>query len=157
MRFHDSSKAYCQRTKKLEVAQLLYPFPKIVGIILPLISPCDYPAQKKLIRPPSETTRLSLCDGPHSVCEVFLNKPTSYLPFCLSLNSFCDETLRTWTSLPPETTNHGFWLGWVPTSWVRVSNWVFAGFRSHPAHGLKSQPEVNSFGLTKQLQIKEIL
>ena len=33
----------------------------------------------------------------------FLNKSTSYLPLCLSLNSFCDETWRTWASLSPKT------------------------------------------------------
>jgi len=38
---------------------------------------------------------------PYSICGVYfsLNKPTSYLSLCLSLNSFCDETSRTWASL----------------------------------------------------------
>ena len=31
-----------------------------------------------------------------------LNHSTSYPSVCLSLNSFCDETLRTWTPLSPE-------------------------------------------------------
>ena len=40
---------------------------------------------------------LSFCDGPHFVYGVFfsLNKSTSYLSLCLSLNSFCDEASRT--------------------------------------------------------------
>ena len=48
---------------------------------------------------------LAFQEVPHSVCEVYfsLNKSTSYLPFCLSLNSFCNETLRSWVSLSPET------------------------------------------------------
>ena len=32
-----------------------------------------------------------------------LIKSTCYLSLCLSLNSFCDETSRTWVSLSPET------------------------------------------------------
>ena len=48
---------------------------------------------------------LTFWDGLHSVCGVCfsLNKSTSYLSLCLSLNSFCDETSRTWASLNPET------------------------------------------------------
>ena len=50
---------------------------------------------------------LALWDGPHSVCgmcfSLNLNKSTSYLPLCLSLNSFCDKTSRTCASLSPET------------------------------------------------------
>ena len=48
---------------------------------------------------------LILCDGPHSVCGVCfsLNKSTSYLSLCLSRNSFCNETSRTWALLGPET------------------------------------------------------
>ena len=42
---------------------------------------------------------LPLCNGPHSVCGVCfslnLNKFTSYLSLCLSLNSVCDEKSRT--------------------------------------------------------------
>ena len=33
----------------------------------------------------------------------FLNKSTSYLSLCVSLNSFCNETSRTWASLSPES------------------------------------------------------
>ena len=75
-----------------------------------------------------------------------LNKPTSYLSLCLSLNSFCNETSRTWASLSPETrcvisvgrpwvlaafesqlrgfkSQSGFWPGWSPSTWVRVPSW----------------------------------
>ena len=48
---------------------------------------------------------LTFWDGPHSVCGVCvsLNKSTSYLSLCLSLNSFCNKTSRTRASLSPET------------------------------------------------------
>ena len=76
-----------------------------------------------------------------------LNKSISYLSLCFSLNSFCNETSRTWASLGPETRYCGFWLGlspshvgsspkqgfgWVqiPTTWVWVPNWVLAAFES---------------------------
>ena len=86
--------------------------------------------------------------------SLYLNKSTSYLLLCLSLNSFYDETSRTWASLGPETRYCGFWLasssshvgtslkqglGWVqvPATWGLVPNWVLAGF--------ESQTEVNGF------------
>ena len=55
--------------------------------------------------PHFKTIALVLCDGLHSVCGVCSspNKSTSYLSLCLSLNSFCDETSRTWSLLGPET------------------------------------------------------
>ena len=59
-----------------------------------------------------------------------LNKSISYLSLCLSLNSFCDETSRTWALLGLEARYHGFWLGSSPKlgfDWVRV-----------PAHRFKS-------------------
>ena len=41
----------------------------------------------------------TLCSGPHSVCgarfSLNLNKSTTALSLCLSLNSFCNETSRT--------------------------------------------------------------
>ena len=62
-----------------------------------------------------------------------LNKYTSYRSLCLLLNSFCDETSRTWASLSPETRYHGFWLGSSPRhmgsrprqgfGWVQVPIW----------------------------------
>ena len=88
---------------------------------------------------PHFTATFVLCDGPHSVCGVcfslYLNKSTSYLSLCLSLNSFCDETSRTWALLGPETRYCGFWLGLSPNyvgsrpnqgfGWVRVpAMWV---------------------------------
>ena len=44
---------------------------------------------------------LTFWDSPHSVCRVCfsLNKSTSYLSLCLSLNSFWDKTSRTWGSI----------------------------------------------------------
>ena len=90
---------------KLGVAQFLEisaPSPQIVGIILPLISLWNYLAIKTyphhILRPlvPSEMA--------HTVVECFsLKKPAPYLSFCLSLNSVCNETSRTWASLSPET------------------------------------------------------
>ena len=98
-----------------------------------------------------------------SVC-FSLNKSTSYLSLCLSLNSFCDETSRTWASLSPETRcvisvgrlwdfagfesslvgsspNHAFGRVRVPATWIQVG---LGGVRI-PAHGFKSQSEVHGF------------
>ena len=84
----------------------LHPFPKRVGIILPLISIWNYPTYTKLTGPHFGAT-LALCNGPHSICGVCLspnlNKSTSYLSLCLSVNSFWDETSRIWASLGSET------------------------------------------------------
>ena len=55
-----------------------------------------------------------------------LNKSTSYLSLCLSLNSFCNETSRTWTSLSPETRC----VISVKRTWVQVPIWV-APFHYH--------------------------
>ena len=107
---------------------------------------------------PNFRAALTLCDGPHSVCGVCfslcLNKSTPYLSLCLSLNSFCDETSRTWASLGPETRYWVFWLGLSPShvdsspkqgfGWVWVPIWgkrfqnhqetpSFQVFRSHLA------------------------
>ena len=57
-----------------------------------------------------------------------LNKSTSYLSLCLSLDSFCNETSRTWPSLGLET-----------RSVISVRRlWVLAGFVSQQ-NELKSQ------------------
>ena len=76
--------------------------------------------------------------------SLYLNKSTSYLLLCLSLNSFCDETSRTWASLDPETRFDGFWLGLSPShggsSPKQGFSWVWV-----PAHGFESQSVVNSF------------
>ena len=73
---------------------------------------------------------LTFWDGPHSICGVCfsLSKPTSYLSLCLSLNSFYDETSRTWASLSPETR--------CVISVGRL--WVLAGFESQQ-RGFESQ------------------
>ena len=58
----------------------------------------------------------------------------SHKIFVNSLNSFCDETSRTWASLSPET-----------KCMISVGRlWVLAGFESRP-RGFKSQSEVHSF------------
>ena len=92
----------------------------------------------------------------YGVCfSLYLNKSTFYLSLCLSLNSFCDETSRTWASLGPETRYCGFWLGSSPShvcssprqsfgcvqvlaTWAQVPSRVLAGFESQPC-GFKSQ------------------
>ena len=85
---------------------------------------------------------LILCDGPQSVCgmcfSLNLNKSSSYLSLCLSLNSFCDETSRTWGILNPETRFHGFWLGSSP-SHMCSSPKLGSGWFQVPIPGLKSQ------------------
>ena len=55
---------------------------------------------------------------------VFLNKSTSYLSLCLSLNFLCNETSRTWASLSRETR--------CVISVGRL--WVLARFESQPSH-----------------------
>ena len=56
-------------------------------------------------RPLQWPTRCGVC------FSLNLNKSTSYLQLCVSLNSFCNETSRTWASLGPKTRHCGFWLG----------------------------------------------
>ena len=90
----------------------LCPSSKITGILLLHISLWNYPVHEN--QPPSMWGPLTVWDGPytpsvecvspkaapafwdtpHSVCGmcVSLNKSTSYLSLCLSLNSLCDET-----------------------------------------------------------------
>ena len=62
----------------------------------------------------------------HHLLWPTLNKSTSYLSFCLSLNSFCDEPSRTWLISGSETRS----VISVGRSWV--------GFEFQ-LHGLKSQ------------------
>ena len=69
-----------------------------------------------------------------------LNKPTSYLSLCLSPNSFCDETSRTWASLSPETRC----VISVKRPWIQVPISVFRWVRVL-ACGFKSQSEVHGF------------
>ena len=84
---------------------------------------------------PHLTAPFTLCEGPHSVCGVCfslnLNKSTSYLSLCLSLNSFCDETSKTWASLGPKTRYHGFSCVQVPATWIQVPVW---GKQLHNRH-----------------------
>ena len=92
----------------------------------------------KLSTPRFQAVALALWNGSHSVCgECFsMNKSTSYPSLCLSLDSFCDETSRTWAFLCLET-----------RSVISAGRpWVLAGFEVRvPAHGFKSQPAVSSF------------
>ena len=77
----------------------------------------------------------------HTACGVCfsLNKSISYLSLCLSLNSFCHETSRTWASKKKKN------LSFIK-SWNQVL-WVLAGFEHQP-HEFKSPSEVNSFTFT---------
>ena len=77
-----------------------HPFPKIIGILFPLITLWNDP---------------------------LLNKFTSNLSLCLSLNSFCDETSRTWSSISPETRC----VISIIRTWAQVSIWV-ARFHYQP-------------------------
>ena len=96
----------------------LHLFPKIVGITVSLISlwitqslRANYHISGLHLRSSmvhsvawvSPETAPSFWNGPHTVERFSLNKSTSYLPLCLSLNSFCDETSRAWASFGPET------------------------------------------------------
>ena len=91
----------------------------------------------------SPKATLDFWDGPHSVCRVCfsLNKSTSYLSLCLSVNSFCNETSRTWASLGPKTRH----VTSVERSWVLAVFKYQFGYWLSPAHGFKSQSEVNGF------------
>ena len=79
-------------------------------------------------------------DSPHSVCGLCfsLNKSTSYPSLCLSLNSFCDETSRTWASF--KSWNQVCDLSWKTVGFgqVQVPVRVLARFESQPC-GSKSQ------------------
>ena len=78
------------------------------------------------------------------VFSLYLNKSTSYLSLCLSLNSFCDEMSRTQASLGSETRYCGFCLGSSP-SHVGSSLKQDFGWPQVPTHGFKSQSVVNGF------------
>ena len=95
---------------------------------------------------PHFTATFTLCNGPHSVCgmcfSLYVNKSTSYLSLCLSPNSFCNETSRTWASLGPETRHRGFWLGLCPSP-LGLSPKQDFGRAQVLAHGFKSHSEVS--------------
>ena len=101
----------------------------------------------------SPKAALAFWDGPHSVECASLKKKketnkqnTSYPSLCFSLNSFCNETSRTWVTLGPKTScvisvgrswiwarfeaqphrfksQAGFCLGSSPDTWIQVSIW----------------------------------
>ena len=127
---------HCQKTKEWVVAQFLEistPSPKQMKQFSHWLT-YEITQPIKTIQP----------HGPHSLCGVCsslnLDKSTSYLSFCLSLDSFCIETSRTWASLGPEISFHGFWLGsnsmqgfgWVQilATWVRAPNGFLLGLSS---------------------------
>ena len=81
-----------------------------------------------------------------------LNKSSPYLLLCLSLNSFCNETSRTWASFGPEISlwsqlkDCGFGLDLSPShagSSPRLS-FVWAEV---PVHGFKFQSDINGFSM----------
>ena len=78
----------------------------------------------------------------HFVCGVCfsLNKSISYLPLCLSLNSFCTKTQKTWPSVSPDTR----WVIIIKRWWVRVPVRVLAGFESQLC-GFNSLSELHGF------------
>ena len=85
--------------------------------------PMKLPSPEKLTTPYFKAV-LTFWDVPHSVCGVCfsLNKSTSCLSLCLSLDSFCGKTSNIWASLSPETR--------CVISVGRL--WVLAEFRSLP-------------------------
>ena len=98
----------------------LRPFPTIGGIVLHSLA---YEITQPLKT--NHATFRDCCALPsvmaHTVYGVrfslSLNKSTLHLPLCLSLNSFCDQTSRTWASLGPATRYCGFGLGSSPNLW----------------------------------------
>ena len=146
MKWHTQRSNSKAKSKDQEVGNganpgILHPFPKIVGIILPLISIWNYPTCFLVV--------LSPCNGPHSgVCfSLNLNKSTSYLSLCLSLNSFCDKTSRTCAPLGPETRYHGFWLDSSP-SHVGLGPKLGFGWVRVRVHGFNSHSMANGFRVT---------
>ena len=97
---------------------------------------------------------LTLCDAPGSVgCAslcIWIN-PLLNLSLCLSLNSFSNETSRTWSSLGSETRYHGFWLDLSPRH-IGSSPKQSFGWVQVPANGFKSQSEVYGFSLRLESQ-----
>ena len=89
-----------------------------------------------------EAARFANCNGLHSVCGMCfsLNKSNFYLFLCLSLNSFCDETWRTWASLSPETKC----VILVKRLWVQDPLWVsrfhLYGFQTDGGQGVGLHP-----------------
>ena len=115
---------------------------------------------------------LAFWDGPLSVCGVCfsLNKSTSYLSLCISLNSFCNETSRTWASLNPETRcvisvgrlwvfagcmgsspSQAFGWVWVPALGFRVPVW---GARFQYLSG-EQPPPLHIYGERERDQLRD--
>ena len=92
--------AYYSHTLVYEITQSMKTNHPICGGLWP-----SEMAHTPSVESVSPRATLAFWDTPHSVCgmRVSLNKSTSYLSLCLSLNSVCDETYRTWASLSPET------------------------------------------------------
>ena len=88
---------------------------------------------------------LTLYNSPQSFCgmcfSLNLNKSSSYLSLFLSLNSFRDETSRTWAILSPETRFHGFQMGSRPSHMCSSPKLGF-GWLKVPTPGFKSQAGV---------------
>ena len=80
----------------------------------------------------------------HSVCRgcFSLNNFTPYLSLCLSLNSFRDETSRTWASLSPETSVISAKRSWfmLVNSRFLLENWI----RFNMAPSFRSQVEFST-------------
>ena len=80
----------------------------------------------------------------HTVCglcfSLNLNKSTSYLSLCLSLN-FCNETSRTWASLGPKARCHGFGRAQIPVRY----DWVIKHSTESLQWEFESQSWINSF------------
>ena len=96
----------------------------------------------KIIPCPAQKPALTFWDRPRSVYGICisLNKSPSYLSLCLSLNSFCDQTRRTWASESPDTGWERFYLKdseFDSQSELRDS---VCGFKSHSGFRLGSSP-----------------
>ena len=115
---------------------------------------------------------LAFCGGPHSFCEVCFSRDcfpfpgrlhslgllwpfetfflwnvhlSKYLSLCLSLNSFCNETSGTWSSLRASSKKQ----------WVQVPAWVLGEFKSQFGFwlGFKSWPVGSSLICVVQLHV----
>ena len=80
---------------------------------------------------PHFAATLALWNGPNSVCGVCfplsLNKSISYLSLYLSLNSFCNETSKTWAltgTVKPGTMGFGWICVWVMCAWFPAKFWL---------------------------------
>ena len=79
-----------------------------------------------------------------------LNKSTLYLPLCLSLNSFCDQTSRTWASLGPATKVLWIWAGFKSQS-------VVNGFRRMIVWEPPVPLSIKSIGSSQQTDHSQVI